>query len=97
MKIPDKLEAFGQTWVIKKDKSSRGTFDFDKLQINIGTRFNEGDMVFFHELLEASAVDNHCRFMGIESGQELMFIMNHTQFTKVVKDFVAILRQNKLI
>lgn len=97
MKIPKTLRLFGYNWKIVKTKEDGGDFTWKTRTINIGTKFNEQEAIFLHEIMEAILMELHYRFYGQEKGQEYIFHFDHTGLCKFHKAFYQALKDNKLI
>ena len=101
MKIPNKIKMFGYDWKVKvtKDKSKDGGGDFSwsKKIITINNRWDDGQSILLHEIIEAILVENLLRYYGNEGNQEFKFIFNHTEFTKLIKDIFQVLKENNLL
>lgn len=98
LKIPNKIRIFGHDWKIIKDKNlPGGSYKWANKTIIIGYADGEEDKVFFHEILEAVLTENLCRYYTNETSSDFQFIFNHSKFYNVVRQFVEILKDNKMI
>jgi len=100
MKIPKELKLFGDTWKVKivpprPDGNNGSYFSFKDKLIEINKTHREIGLI--HELLEILMVKNYARYYGQEGNMEYMFIMSHTDFSRVSEQFAELLKENNLL
>lgn len=101
MKIPKKIRFSGYNWKViltkDKNKDNGGSFSWKTKTININDRYDEAEIILFHEVIEAILTENLVRYYGNEGNTEYKFIFNHTEFCKIVKDIYQVFKDNKFI
>ena len=87
---------FGYDWKVTRENRG-GFFSFKTHTINIPKNTSEPLAYLIHEIMEAVTVHLYLRYEGMEGGQELMFIMDHTRFSSFADMVTQILLDNKLM
>ncbi len=101
MKIPKTIKISGYNFKVivenNNTKDGGGSFSWSKKEIRINDRWDDKEITFFHEVIEAILVENLVRYYGNEGATEYKFMFNHTEFCKIVKDIYQILENNHFL